>query len=158
ARLLGPGVSLASVSNWADDVRESRPETTRWHFVDIPLEASSYDAALHCRSDAVRGDCVVAELERLRIELRCAATRSARSEALRFAVHFVADVHQPFHTIGDARGGNQVSLVVQADGNACRGSCTRTPTPSNLHAIWDNTLVQKAGRNWGATVESIEKE
>jgi hypothetical protein len=36
-RLLGQGRSLASVSSWADDVHDQRPETYNWHFVDIPL-------------------------------------------------------------------------------------------------------------------------
>ena len=35
---LGANVSLASVASWADDVRESRPETYNWHFVSIPLD------------------------------------------------------------------------------------------------------------------------
>src|SRR5262249_5851453 len=42
ARTLGRGTSLASVASWADDVREKRPETTRWHFVDIPIGESTY--------------------------------------------------------------------------------------------------------------------
>jgi len=35
SRLLGQGRSLASVSSWADDVRDQRPETYNWHFVDM---------------------------------------------------------------------------------------------------------------------------
>src|SRR5437763_977680 len=47
-RLLGRGASLASISMWADDVRETRPETVNWHFVDIPAGATRYDAARDC--------------------------------------------------------------------------------------------------------------
>jgi len=36
-QLLGRGHSLASVASWADDVRDMRPETSDWHFVDMPL-------------------------------------------------------------------------------------------------------------------------
>ncbi|MGH8737411.1 MAG: S1/P1 nuclease, partial [Burkholderiales bacterium] len=71
-QLLGRGHSLASEASWADDIRDARPETYNWHFVDIPLEAKRYDPRRDCRSDAQRGDCVVAELERLRSALRCA--------------------------------------------------------------------------------------
>jgi hypothetical protein len=35
--LLGQNASLASVASWADDIRDERPETYNWHFVDIPL-------------------------------------------------------------------------------------------------------------------------
>jgi hypothetical protein len=38
SRLLGPGHSLASIGSCADDVRDQRPETYNWHFVDIPSE------------------------------------------------------------------------------------------------------------------------
>src|SRR5579871_495112 len=62
ARLLGQGRSLASVSSWADDVRDQRPETYNWHFVDIPLAEDRYDPAKHCKPSE-KGDCVVAELE-----------------------------------------------------------------------------------------------
>jgi hypothetical protein len=71
-RLLGRGHSLASVASWADDVRDMRPETSNWHFVDIPLAAPKYDAARDCKNDPKYGFCIVAELDRLRRELRCA--------------------------------------------------------------------------------------
>jgi nuclease S1 len=35
--ILGPNVSLASVANYADAVRNIRPETSNFHFVDIPI-------------------------------------------------------------------------------------------------------------------------
>src|SRR5262245_51929728 len=85
-RLLGPGHSLASVASWADDVRDDRPETYNWHFVDLALSEDRYDADKHCHASA-KGDCVVAELERLKIELRCAPTDALKRDALRYAVH-----------------------------------------------------------------------
>jgi hypothetical protein len=36
AQVLGQSHSLASIASWADDVRDDRPETYNWHFVDIP--------------------------------------------------------------------------------------------------------------------------
>src|ERR1041384_5111930 len=54
AQILGQGVSLASVSSWADDYRAANhPETFRWHFVDIPATADArYDPAIarKCRA------------------------------------------------------------------------------------------------------------
>src|SRR5262249_40768135 len=61
--ILGPGESLESVSVWADVVRGSRdnpgerPETARWHYVNIPL-GRSFDAARDC-PDASTPSCVV---------------------------------------------------------------------------------------------------
>jgi len=153
---LGQGVSLASISMWADDVRAYRPETYNWHFVNIPLAESNYDAALQC-APTPKGDCVVAELERLRNELRCAPTDVAKNEALRFAVHFVADLHQPLHALREQQGGNQVLVATYIAGATCTGRCTPTPTVTNLHAVWDTTILQKAAWNWGALVEVVEK-
>ena len=63
--LLGAGHSLASEGNWADDVRPARPETFNWHFVDIPIADVAYDAAKQC-APTPKGDCIIAELERLK--------------------------------------------------------------------------------------------
>jgi len=39
---------LDQVSSWPDEVRAQRREAAPWHFVDIPLDATSYDAARDC--------------------------------------------------------------------------------------------------------------
>jgi hypothetical protein len=33
---------LASISTWADDIKNGRPETKPWHYVDIPSTADGY--------------------------------------------------------------------------------------------------------------------
>jgi hypothetical protein len=112
ARLLGDNHSLASVASWADDERDIRPETANWHFVDIPINSNSFDPATECApSDA--GDCVIAELERLKSDLRCAANDDLKKDALRFAVHLIGDIHQPLHTVFDQKGGNGISVEVK---------------------------------------------
>src|SRR6266851_5110578 len=102
--VLGRGHSLASAATWADDVREARKSTTRWHFGDMPIASDRYDPATQCEASP-EGDCVIAELERLRNDLRCAPDPAAKQEALKFAVHYLGDIHQPLHTVADERGG-----------------------------------------------------
>jgi S1/P1 Nuclease len=97
--LLGPGVSLGSIASWADDVRDSRPKTYNWHFVSIPIIRATYDPTVDCKPDPDKGDCVVAEVDRARKDMNCATDPVARAEALKFLVHFVGDLHQPFHTV-----------------------------------------------------------
>ena len=67
----------------------------------------------------------------------------ARSFALRLIIHYVGDIHQPFHAVtgysseytsGD-RGGNDESLSDQ-------DSCGAT----NLHAVWDSVIYTYCGR------------
>src|SRR5262245_37669267 len=80
--------SLASIASWADDIRNDNLQTSNWHFVDIPIATDIFDRGRDCAPNAQSGDCIVAELERLKNELRCGAD-AARRDALRFAVHFV---------------------------------------------------------------------
>ena len=54
----------ASASSWADDGRDDRPETCHWHFVDLALAEDRHDAAKRCHASD-KGDCIVAELERV---------------------------------------------------------------------------------------------
>lgn len=154
--LLGKGHSLASEASWADDIRDQRPGTYNWHFVDIPLDAKTYDARRDCRPDAARGDCVVAELDRLRNELRCAPTEVLKRDALRFAVHFVGDIHQPLHNVGDERGGNDIRVMVRIHELKCTRRCRTTHLRTNFHALWDETLISATAWSWGAYVSRLE--
>jgi hypothetical protein len=115
--LLGGNVSMASVSSWADDFRSSHPETAGWHFVDIPLDKTAYDPTRDCNPD--KGDCIIHAIARFKSVLGdCSKSLAERSEALRFLIHFVGDIHQPLHDETrygadgkDDRGGNDVQVT-----------------------------------------------
>lgn len=132
AGLLGPDVSreMEAVSTWADEIRDQRPETGRWHYVDIEITSQGYDAARDCPG----GDCVVAQIarnERLVADARLA--KPARAEALRFLIHFVGDLHQPLHCADHHdRGGNSVQVKLGDE-------------ETNLHSVWDTAIVSGLG-------------
>jgi len=135
--LLGEEGDLVSVSTWADEIRAARPETYNWHFVDIPYGEAHYDKDRDCRPTE-RGDCVVAEIARAQTILRDGrAPRAVKSEALKFLIHGVEDLHQPLHSIENDhdRGGNDVHVATDS------GRLT------NLHAIWDGTIIQAQGQD-----------
>ena len=126
--------TLAEVSTWADEIRPRRPETAPWHFVDIPVHpapgtSAAYDAARDCP----RGDCVVAAIERFAAVLRDKdAAPRRRLEALKWVVHFVADIHQPLHCADDNdRGGMSTSW---AGAPTC--------TPSGTVVCWKQPVSQ----------------
>ncbi len=134
ALLDGGGMdAFVAAATWADDVRSNRPETSNWHFVNIHVSEAHYDAARHC-PPTERGDCVVAEIARLRAELvEPGRSAALKAEALKFLIHFVGDLHQPLHTIDNKdRGGNDVRV------EALRGEDGRA---TNLHAAWDTGLI-----------------
>jgi hypothetical protein len=125
---------LASISTWADDVRGGRPETGPWHYVDIPPDSGGYEA-----KDCPEENCVVAQIEKFaRILGDPEQPFAARSEALKYLVHFVGDLSQPLHAMADARGGNDIPVTVfgstQCGGYGC-----------NLHSVWDTELIQHTG-------------
>jgi hypothetical protein len=145
--LLGGEVSLAAVSNWADTIESTRPESRNWHFVNIPVGATGYDSARDC-AQKPDGDCVVNAIARFRAVLaNRQAPKQERAEALMFLVHLVADIHQPLHCAernGDAGGG---TLQLQWFGKYM-----------SLHLLWDVGLIEKRTFDWGDYVRYLERE
>lgn len=140
ARLLAgePDPSLAGISTWADTLRANDPGLGRrsapWHYVNLGEHGCTYDAKRDCPG----GDCVV---EAIRTQTKLLADRrqsiDTRRRALRFVVHFVADVHQPLHAAYRRdKGGNSFQVRVPTRSGE-RGS--------NLHAWWDSGMLALAG-------------
>jgi hypothetical protein len=123
-------IMMAANANWADELRQERPRTARWHYVNIELGSSRYDAARDCPDD----DCIVAQIEKdRRILADGHAPRSERVTALRFLIHFLGDIHQPLHAADNHdRGGNDIQVTIGR---------YRT----NMHHLWDGDLVTALG-------------
>jgi len=141
--LLGPE-SLADVSSWADHNNDGVYQTFYWHFVNIPAEATGYNRDRDCprqpgvaagaRADMWR-DCAIDRILYNKARLAdLTLDRADRAVALKFLVHFVGDLHQPFHAFGPAHGGNDIP-VIQFDSDLCGDR------PCNLHGAWDGGLV-----------------
>jgi hypothetical protein len=129
--LLAPGETLESISGWADMVRAQRPETASWHFLAIPVVNSDYQAVRDCGPQEI---CIIEAIEQQTRTLRnLKAGSSERTDALKFLVHLIGDLHQPFHvstnTNPQDRGGNLVRVTFMS------GRLT------NLHTVWDDDLI-----------------
>ncbi len=90
---------------------------------------------------------MVAQISRdLRILKDRRAGDDARREALRFLIHFVADIHQPLHAEDDDdKGGNQVRVEIGRE-------------RSNLHRVWDLDVVQALGDDPEAIAGGIARD
>lgn len=130
---------LADGADWADELRDDPRRHALWlktaplHFVNFGDASCHYVALLDCAG----GRCVVGAIERYaRVLGDRSRSKTERAEALRFLVHFVADVHQPLHA-GYRRdgGGNRYQVSIDARG-------------SNLHAQWDTPVLQRRGEGW----------
>lgn len=131
AVILGPDVTLVSISSWADQIRRTRPNSGPWHYIDIPIDKSHADMARDCSNN----DCVVAQIELDKKLVGDPATPALqRKEALMFLVHFIGDMHQPLHSSDNKdKGGNDVKVTFHDQ-------------PANLHTIWDTRLLAGMGK------------
>jgi hypothetical protein len=131
-----PGATLASVSNWADEVRS--PHTAAWHYVNFPEDSCDYVPERDCPG----GRCVVSAL-REQAKLLAAGDAQGRLQALKFVVHLVADVHQPLHAAhATDKGGNLYQVHAFGRG-------------TNLHALWDRGLAEALPGGARAILEEL---
>ncbi len=164
------GQSVADVASWADGQVTDWQQTASWHYLNIPPTASGYDRDRDCpraagvsagsRNDMWR-DCAVDRITYF--EQRTADTkldRADRATALKFLIHFIGDLHQPFHALGVGRGGNDVIVRVFGNSN-CGNDPSRPPLPCNLHSVWDSRLIARrdlADQAYVAALEALIKQ
>jgi nuclease S1 len=159
------GQSLADVAGWADSLTSDQVQTSYWHYLNIPPDAKGYDRDRDCprqpgvaagsRSDRWR-DCVVDRIayweERLGdVKL----DRADRATALKFIVHFIGDLHQPFHALGVGRGGNDIRVKVFGQSDC--GNDPAKPVPCNLHSVWDSRLIARHNLDDPTYVAALKK-
>ncbi len=121
--------SLEEASTWADHMRSApglfwRVTASPWHYVTVPDGKRWRDQPPPAEGDALTA------LRRFESTLKdVKAPLEERQLALRFAIHIVGDLAQPFHVgrPGD-RGGNDVKVRFFG-------------RETNLHAVWDSDLI-----------------
>lgn len=119
------GQSLESVSTWAD----LRGPHSAVHLVPIPLASKSYEPKQVCPEDR----CLIEAIKKHRSTLEEPKRAVAdRIEALKYLVHLIGDLHQPFHC-ADNRDSQGLQIKVRFNGRS-----------TNLHEIWDMDMIEKA--------------
>lgn len=117
---------LSRASTWPDEIRSNSKYnyTWPWHYVSIPNGKTYFDQKRNKEGD------VIESLFRNEDLVRDPKTKKEdKIEALRFLVHFLADLHQPLHVgLEEDRGGNMIKV-----------KWFRTET--NLHSVWDEDII-----------------
>ncbi|MBY0413959.1 MAG: S1/P1 nuclease [Bdellovibrionales bacterium] len=115
--ILGPE-KLALTAVWADSVRDDSDfdRFKSYHFISIGEETKKDSMTVLKKFPAILKD--------------TEANRSVKIVALRYLVHVVGDIHQPFH----------VGLASDMGGNYCRVSWKPNQL-STLHAVWDGLII-----------------
>jgi len=138
--------AMAAASLWADEVK-AETGTGNWHFIDLTLQDSRANIAERCVDD----NCITARIRLFAAQLKAsdpaADTPWSDEDALRFLIHFVADIHQPLHAISNADQGGNCELLASAIDQA-----------NNLHALWDGPLVAALGTDDSALAAELEGE
>ncbi|MEK7857951.1 MAG: S1/P1 nuclease [Elusimicrobiota bacterium] len=148
AEILGPGRTLAEISNCADNLLYVRGEfvcaglvkmtgdigkhTQPWHFINLPASSPAKVSRL-MRSCPYGQHCVSEQVKLFASRLKTASSDHEKRFSLMFLVHLVADEHQPMHAVdaGD-RGGNAKPINFLG--------CEKT-----LHSLWDDLVAKE---NW----------
>ena len=149
--------TLADVAPWADSYRSDHPETGKWHYVDIPKAEVQFDRGRDCpvsQADPKSPwrDCVTDRI--LYFEGRLgdeSLSSEERAFALKFLVHLIGDIHQPFHAMGDDRGGNGIAV-------SFLGSTTCGSYKCNLHGVWDTSIIEEERLSEQAYTDKLLKQ
>jgi hypothetical protein len=127
------GRSLASVSNYADDIKSDTlyRKYYPWHYVNYAADKTYGDEV-----PSEEGDIVVAVQTCIQ-KIKDRHTPEAEREFfLKMLVHFIGDLHQPLHAgWAENRGGNDIEI--QWFGRE-----------SNLHRLWDSDLIDHFGMSY----------
>lgn len=117
---------------WADRIRRRRPQSTGWHFINLPLSQSSLEMP-----SPRDGEHILWALDHWQRVAQATGEAPLRAEALAFLIHLVGDVHQPLHCVsyfddffpqGD-RGGGKILISHSWS--------------KNLHSLWDSAGYPK---------------
>ena len=110
--------SLASVASWADKIRDERKWTAPLHYVnavaDHPPQLCQFPSAKGWEGKkdvnvlgAIRNN---TDILNSWAQEGSDPSDSAASDALKFLIHFVGDLHMPFHLVERERGANGVRV------------------------------------------------
>lgn len=142
-----PNPTIVDIAPWADDFSHmpsgAGDFSKEYHYID-----AQDDPPFECNIDLRRdcsgaGGCVVKAIANYTERLVAPdGNPDNMADALKFLVHFVADVTQPLHAEAIARGGNDIT--VKWNGHQ-----------KKLHGVWDTDMITKlAGPNNDESLET----
>lgn len=122
--------SIAMASNWPDFIKSDTTfrYLSPWHYVNFKAGLTAEEIRAYLKQDTAvdiytKTTFLVKELKKKNLPLQ------KKGMYLKLLIHFVGDAHQPLHTgRPDDFGGNRVRVQW-------------FNTPTNLHAVWDESLV-----------------
>ena len=153
--------SFYKASVWADGVQNT--ESYAWsrplHFTNLPDRVCD---GFNFKRDCTNGMCTVSAIVNYTDRVGdIHLSPEQRIEALKFLIHFVADVTQPLHVgFTSDHGGNKITVRPPWDHKFNKaGKAIPSPRPKPLHVLWDSHILQyilfKKGMTWDQWAEAI---
>jgi hypothetical protein len=137
--------SVAMSSNWADFIKSDTNfrYLNPWHYINFK-PGLSYDEL----KEVLKTDTSVNAYTRLTFLIAELKKKDLAKEKklmyLRLLIHIVGDIHQPLHVSPEGTtGGNDIKL-------------TWFNTPSNLHRVWDEHLIELQQLSYTEYVKAID--
>lgn len=121
------GESLALASTYADEIKSDKKydDYKPWHYVNMTLDSNYQDAE---KNEA--GDIVVGIQKCIQILKEETSTKAEKTFHLKMLIHFIGDLHQPFHIgLREDRGGNDFKVFWFGE-------------QTNIHKLWDTQLIE----------------
>lgn len=128
---------LANVATWADSYRNEPGGgfSSVYHYIDA-LDNPPQNCNVVYERDCPEEGCIVSALANYSSRaFQPSLGTLEQQKALKWIIHFVGDIHQPLHVENLAIGGNQINVTFNG-------------AKTNLHAIWDTAIPQKAVGNF----------
>lgn len=128
---------LANIATWADSYRyeASGAFSSHYHYIDA-LDNPPKSCNVNYERDCPEDGCIVSAIANYSTRaVQKSVGIEEQQKALKWVVHFVGDIHQPLHVENLAIGGNQINVTFNG-------------AKTNLHAIWDTAIPQKAIGNF----------
>jgi hypothetical protein len=134
--------SIGDIASWADEIRDDK--TFPEHFINAPLGLTRSQFENEVKTQP-QDNVYKAILANESVLKSSTSSIDDKQKALKFIVHFVGDLHQPFHVSRkEDKGGN--TIQVQFDGKG-----------TNLHSLWDSRLIDKQGLKSSEMVAQLDK-
>jgi hypothetical protein len=127
--------TMADVASWADAIRKMKLPVQPLHAVWIPKDAARYVPSRDCPQYG----CAVSSID-YSVEVLSSLTANEQEKliALKYLVHMVGDIHQPFHAI-------------EAKGRIFAGK-----KKMSLHKIWDQIITRYPGLPTGELAKFVD--
>ncbi|MBX9785644.1 MAG: S1/P1 nuclease [Chitinophagaceae bacterium] len=131
AAILG-NESVAMSSNWADFIKSdsTMKYLDPWHYINIKMGMEYAAFETYLKQDTAvdaytKLNFLIGELKKKKL------TTERKQFCLRMLIHIAGDIHQPMHVSrAEDLGGNRIRVQWFND-------------PANLHAVWDDRLIEQ---------------